>query len=182
MATADQHGEFMGCFESLLNYLSAQNVNAYIFTDANIDLLKYNNCNLANNYLNLVIESGFIPVTLKATHHQGGHHSLIGHILCNGGAGGTNCGSIIEDISDHWITYIQPKLSKHKSGPQRVTRRSFNAENMNNFKCDLANFNWDDVLIDNDVDSCYSTFWIKFKLLYDLRFPLVTVRFNKNFH
>jgi hypothetical protein len=182
MTTTDQYGEFMGCFESLLNYLSAKNVNAYIFTDSNIDLLKYNNCNVANGYLNLIIESGFTPVNLKATHHQGGRHSLIDHVLCNGGVDGANCGSIIKDISDHWITYIQPKLTKHKCGLQRVTRRSFNAENMNNFKRDLTNFSWDDVLIDNDVDSSYSTFWSKFKLLYDLRFPLVTVRFNKNFH
>jgi hypothetical protein len=108
----EQYDEFLSDFESLLTFLSTKNTSSYILTDSNIDLLRYSNCNIANNYLNLIIESGYTPVNLKATHCQNGRHSLIDHIICNEGVRGANCGSIIEDISDHWLTFIQPNLKK----------------------------------------------------------------------
>jgi hypothetical protein len=66
--------------------------------------------------------------------------------------------------------------------PKRVSGRSLNTDNMTRFRDDLRNFSWDDVLVQNDVDVCYDIFWDKFKLLYDMRFPVVSVKFNKNYH
>jgi hypothetical protein len=37
-------------------------------------------------------------------------------------------------------------------------------------------------MINNNVDESYDMFWSKFKLLYDLHFPIATVKFNKNYH
>jgi hypothetical protein len=55
-------------------------------------------------------------------------------------------------------------------------------ENLTNLQNDLKNLHWNDVLLTDNVDDCYTSFWTTFKLLYDLHIPLVTVRRNRNFH
>jgi hypothetical protein len=62
------------------------------------------------------------------------------------------------------------------------SRRLFNNTNMTNFRNDLANLSWNNVLQCNDVNESYDMFWADFKCLYDLHFPVVTIRFNKNYH
>jgi hypothetical protein len=54
--------------------------------------------------------------------------------------------------------------------------------NLERFKTYLANVPWDEVLAEMDVDACYNKFWDIYKTLYDLNFPLTTIRFNKNIH
>jgi hypothetical protein len=93
-----------------------------------------------------------------------------------------NSGSIIEEISDHFITFLQLNLSKSKSKANKVTKRLFSAENLHKFKNDLHNLAWQELLNCNDVDTCYDLFWNDFKTLYDLRFPVKTIRFNRNYH
>ena len=41
---------------------------------------------------------------------------------------------------------------------------------------------WNDVQASNDVDVAYGNFWNSFKTLYDLIFPPIKKKFNKNFH
>ena len=47
---------------------------------------------------------------------------------------------------------------------------------------EIRNLNWRDVLNCNDVNVSYNLFWQDFKSLYDIHFPLKSVRFNKNLH
>jgi hypothetical protein len=53
---------------------------------------------------------------------------------------------------------------------------------MTNFKNDLNSLSWNDVTSVNDVDECFDVFWDSFSTLYDLHFPLVKFKFNKNKH
>ena len=91
-------------------------------------------------------------------------------------------GSIIDDISDHFITFLSPKLGKVKSKPQHVARRIHSSANIANFKTALSNSSWDEVLATNDVESCYTGFWNTYNTLYNHHFPLTKSKFNKNIH
>jgi hypothetical protein len=89
-------------------------------------------------------------------------------------------GSIVGDLSDHFVTFLQPNLSKNKNRAKKITKRFFTNESLNNFKNDLQNLSWREVLQGDNVDNCYELFWNDFKALYDLRFPIKSVRFNRN--
>jgi hypothetical protein len=91
----------------------------------NINLLNLYNSNLANNYLGTIIEKSFYPTNLKASRMQSGSHSLIDHILTNNHTLSITSGSILEDISDHFVTFLQPNLSKSRGGSRKVTKRFF---------------------------------------------------------
>jgi hypothetical protein len=93
-------------------------------------------------------------------------------------------GSIIDDISDHLIIYCQPiyKKTKVKKTNQSVRRRLVTVQNMTNLRDGLGNIQWAEVLGSDDVNLCYDEFWNIFKVLYDLHVPVVTTRFNRNYH
>jgi hypothetical protein len=176
MTMATQNDAFMEKFNQLIDYLSATNCDTYILTDSNINLLDLYGSELVNDYFNTIIEKGFFPANMKASRMH------IDHILTNCFSPKIESGSIIEEISDHFITFLQLNLAKSKCKANKVTKRQFSTENLNNFKNDLQNLTWQELLNCNDVDTCYDLFWTDFKSLYDLRFPLRTVRFNRNCH
>ena len=119
---------------------------------------------------------------MKASRMHGSSSSLIDHILTNSKITKLNSGSIIEDISDHWVTFILPCLTKHKTKPKVVKSRLVNKVNLEKFKNNLQNVNWDEVTSCDNVDDCYNKFWTLYSLLFDIHFPLVSVKFNRNFH
>jgi hypothetical protein len=41
---------------------------------------------------------------------------------------------------------------------------------------------WDNVLVSNDVNIAYDSFWSTYNELFLLNFPLKKMRFNKNIH
>jgi hypothetical protein len=75
-------------------------------------------------------------------------------------------------------------LPSHKKPkpPNRTKKRIFSDANVNNFRNDLNNINWNVILNDNNVNSSFDKFWEIFNTLYDLHFPLKNVKFNKNVH
>jgi hypothetical protein len=176
-----QMENFIENLESLLNFGNSQKCPAYICLDANINLLDLNKL-YAINYYNCLMNCGYIPVNTKATRMQGDTISYIDHILSNKPSLCSNSGSIVDDLSDHWPTFMQLNSKKIKNKPSVGKRRLVNTVNMTNFRNTLSNLAWNDVLLTNDVDSCYDLFWRQFKNFYDLHFPMVTFRANRNFH
>jgi hypothetical protein len=82
----------------------------------------------------------------------------------------------------HWATFVQLNISKKKSKSVTNKRRLVTNDNLTRFRESLSNLQWNDVLVTDNVDNCYNLFWDQFKTLYDLHFPLVKSRFNRNYH
>ena len=165
-----------------MHELSRKNHDTYIFLDSNINLLDIGNSEIANQYLNTMYDRGYLPVNCKATRMSGTSNTLIDHILANSRLSSLTSGSIIEDISDHWITFFQPNINKRKTKPAKIKKRLINKETLERFKNNLKNVNWDKVIACTDTDECYDKFWSLYTELYDLHFPWVTVKFNRNLH
>ena len=179
---AQQYEIFVNKLDTLLNELSNKNIDSYIFLDSNINLLELQANDCARHYFNTVLDRGFMPTNMKATRMNGNSSTLIDHILTNSKLTKLTSGSIIEDISDHWVSFIQPCISKYKSKPRAVKCRQLNRENMENFRANLSNVNWEDVTTCNNVDDCYNAFWTIYKPLFYIHFPLTTTNFNRNIH
>jgi len=182
LTNAQQHEQFNDKLESLLHQLSLANHDSYIFLDANINLLKLHTDDIVRQYVNTVYDKGFLPTNMKATRMTGRSSTLIDHILTNSKTSSIVSGSIVSDISDHWLSFIQPNISKNKSKPVRVMQRAMGKQNMERFKTNLLNANWDDVLSCTEVDDAYDKFWSLYNSLYDIHFPWVTSSFNRNVH
>jgi hypothetical protein len=183
---AGQLEDFNSKFEQLLLYLSNSRKKSYVFMDANINLLNIDNNQQVLSHFNTICNNGFLLQNLKATRMYNGANSLIDHILSNDSSTKLCSGSIIDDLSDHFITFVQPELCKKskkaKSKQQKITRKLLTVENLTNLQNALKNLQWNEVLATDNVNDCYNSFWDTFKLLYDMYIPSVTVRLNRNYH
>jgi exonuclease III len=94
--------DFLEHLDNHLTAICSSNKDAFIFLDSNIDLLKLNSSELANEYMNGLLGSGFIQLVCKATRIQNQHYSLIDHILTNTNQQNYVCGTLLSDISDHF--------------------------------------------------------------------------------
>ena len=169
-------------FDDLLSKLINLNMDAYVFLDSNINLLNTDTNHHSNTYLTNITNSGFLLTNFRVTRIQNSATSLVDHILMNCKDTNITSGSIIDDISDHFMTFILPVLTRHKSKPKLIKRRQYSKTNIDAFKRDLQYTNWDPVTSTNDVDECYDQFWKIYNDLHDHHFPLTTSRFNKNIH
>jgi hypothetical protein len=178
---ANQIENFLNTFDQLTNFLRSKKLCSFICMDSNLNLLDLN-AQSSFTFLNNIIGNGFIPINLKATRVQNQSISLIDQIVTNEPDKCCNSGSIIDDLSDHWITFVQLNFCKKKCKNEQQKSRLIKNANLEQFHESLSNLQWNDVTLSDNVDDCYKLFWDPFKSLYDLHFPLVTKRFNCNFH
>jgi len=170
-------------FDSHLNKLNKTDSPYLIFLDSNINLLKLANSNLAQSYLNIIHLNGFLQLTRKATRIQNNSYSLIDHILVKNEPENLLSGTIVSDLSDHFINFISLGNSNN-STPLCNHRyeRVFSQQNKSNFLNTLNNMSWRNVLSQKDVDPAFDEFWDVFSPLYDIHFPLTKIKFNRNMH
>ena len=132
--------------------------------------------------MDINISNGFLQIITRATRVQGIHFSLIDLILTNSNHDSYTAGTLIFDISDHFINFIKLPQQKSKTKQKPTFKRNFSQTNVNNFKETLSNFNWAETLTKNDVDTAFNSFWSVFLDFYNLHFPLKKFKFNKNSH
>jgi len=173
---------FLELLDAHLSDLSDSNKESFVFLDSNIDLLKVNESTIANDYMDVNISNGFLQLISRATRIQGNHVSLIDHILSNSRNDTYTSGTIVHDLSDHFINYMQLPNSKQKTKIKPTFRRNFSSNNVQNFKTSLSGSNWQPIYDSNDVDVSFDLFWKIFNELYELNFPLKKFKFNKNIH
>ena len=173
---------FFDYFLNLLGTLSDQSTESFIIMDSNIDLLKFNSNINSNRLIDLSISHGFINIISKATRINNLNFSLIDQILYNKSSSQIQSGVIICDISDHFMTFSTLINTNRLNIPKTHTFRDFSTVNLNRFKNSLSNLNWNHLYELTDADLAFNLFWETFNTLFQLHFPLITKKFNKNFH
>jgi len=118
----------------------------------------------------------------KATRVQGTSFGLIDHIITNHTTNDIISGVVVDDISDHFFTYIVHDMPSKPTVNEFLFKRNFNLNNIQRFKQALSNETWNDVTDDNNVNSSYDKFWKKFSLHYNAIFPLKKIKRNINLH
>jgi hypothetical protein len=128
------------------------------------------------------MNNGFAQCITKATRIVNKSYSLIDHILTNSGLGDVVSGTVISDISDHFVTFVllSTEISKKRDAIKET--RNFCNENLQKFKLNLQQLTWDSVLQSREVNDSYNKFWTDFKQIFDLCFPCTKSKFNKNLH
>jgi hypothetical protein len=169
-------------FSLLLADLNATNKVSYVFLDANINLLNLHQP-VVSNYMNTILEHGFLQTVTKATRMQNDSKSLIDHILSNSRNLHFNTGTLISDVSDHFFTFILPNSILFNKQPHRtVISRDFSGPKLIEFKETLGRMDWNSVLSKMNVDDSYEEFWNIYNTTFDRTFRVKRTRFNKNIH
>ena len=177
---SDQFTNFLDIFNNLTSALDA--IECYILTDSNLDLLKLESSKLVHDYFYAAVANGFLNLITKATRISDRNFLLIDQILTNSESKEFKSGVIIDRISDHFMTFGSVSSTRCIKKTQTVKSRNFSVSNKVKFKSALNNLSWNSVLDKNDVNLAFSVFWSFFSTLYDLHFPVISAKFNKNKH
>ena len=176
---------FIEKFENLLHNLDKLDCPYFLFSDSNINLLKLEHCNLAQVYLETLHNNGFLQYVRKATRIQGANFSLIDHICIKNEPNSVKTGTLISDISDHFINFVPfsivKQCTKNKSNGYFYDR-IINKNSKIKFREALNNLHWDNVTCQSDANIAYDEFWNTFSSLYDIYLPVIKIKINKNIH
>ena len=181
--TQAEHVEnFINYFDTHLYNLSMKNDDSFVFLDSNINLLSINNNQNAALYLETVYSNGYLQKVGKATRICKSSYSLIDHIVYKSNSKNLCSGTIVTDMSDHFMNFIGLSFANTQRKNEFRHTRDFSKSKMDNFNNELNNLRWNNVLCCNDVDTSFDIFWNDFITLFELHFPLKKVKFNKNIH
>jgi hypothetical protein len=150
----------MDKFSLLLSDLNSSNKPSYVFLDANINLLNLHLPDVSN-YMNTILENGYLQIILKATRIHNDSSTLIDHILSNARAPHFCSGTFLSDISDHFFTFVLPNTNHpSKQNHQTIISRDFSEQRLQEFKMELGRTNWNSVYAKLDVKRLMKNFGI----------------------
>jgi hypothetical protein len=145
---SDHYDAFLDILDTHLARLSDLNKQVYLFTDSNINLFNLNESSFCSDYLDTLITNGFVQIISKATRIQNNKASLIDHIITNTNLTKYVTGTIIDDLSDHFVNFLQLSSIKNlKNNISTEKKRLKNEMNTNNLKIALQNTDWTPVNI-----------------------------------
>ncbi len=181
VSASQQMDRFLEKFSNLLVDLKATNKSSFVFTDSNINLLNLNSVE-SSSYLNSFLANGYLQCISKASRIQNDSYSLIDHVLLNHTNNSIYAGTLVSDVSDHFFTFVMPNVNPkfNQQIHKTIVSRNFSQQNLARFKIELGLTNWENVLVQRDVDTAYDAFWNSYLEIYNRTFELKRRRFNKN--
>ena len=149
-------------------------------TDANINLLSYEWCKYAQEFLHLLQSYSFIPTIDKPTRVLNKSATLIDNIFINNYDSMVYSGNIVSDISDHYTQFCVCNAlgNKSKFMPPKVKLRDYSKFSENQFLNHLAQLNWESVEGD-DINTSFSVFYNKLDRVVNKHAPLKSVSKRK---
>ena len=153
---------------------------SFLVGDFNIDVLKYNSCNYASEYIDLLFSHGFIQVVTKPTRCSHESATLIDHVITNVTKSSLNISILTSQLSDHFPVNLNLTFETTSNKNGSIRFRDF--KRLDDFKTTVANSDLREVLDLNDCQTAWNAFQNSFNELYNLFFPERTVKLNRNFH
>jgi hypothetical protein len=158
-----------------------KNKNIVLVSDSNIDLLKHDSFEPANQLVDLYSEHGLIPVISRPTHITDHCTTLIDHIFVNNCDAVLKSGIIATDLSDHLAPYVSlvvdsvilNKINTNLVETDTENYRRMNEENLAKFKVKILETDWGFVTnSSNSADTKFESFESKYHEIYDDCFPI----------
>ena len=180
----DSVSDFSDHINTILPKLMKENKNILITGDTNINLLKCHNHKPSAEYLDSFLANGFIPkitVPTRVTHKSA---TLIDHMFLNEShkTADSVAGTLMSNITDHYINFIFMSNSKRADKPKFITYRPYTKSNIDKLSKSLHEANFGDVYETSDPNIAYDIMTKKYDELLNSIVPLKTVRFNKYKH
>ena len=147
-----------------------------IASDFNVDLLKFQEHEKTNEYLESLLSFGFLPAITKPTRITHTSATLIDHISVYNKSNQHSAGIILTYISDHYPTFYidQSNTPTPKSKPYKT--RKINKETQTDLKNLLNNSNFENILKQDDPSIAFPNFFTLWRSAAELSFPEITVK------
>ena len=129
--------------------------------DLNLNSFDYDNNESVKKILNMIFQSGFLPLIQRATRVTRTTATAIDYIIIDAILDRTMHSGIIKtQISDHFpiFTILENCKNSKNNEKSKITKRDFSDENIQNFL--LENINWDQFLPSNAPNEAYNTYLI----------------------
>ena len=155
--------------DPILNIIAHENKTSVIVGDFNIDLLKYDGDNHANEFYNTMTSNFYSPFILQPTRPIS--KSLIDNIFLNTSEYNSTSGNITIQLSDHLFQFvILEGFFKDLPIPKlNIYQRNFKYFNEREFQETLNGINWDNILALNasDPNLSMNNFYNQINILLD---------------
>ena len=110
----------------------------------------------------MIFQSGFLPLIQRATRVTRTTATAIDHIITDATLESTvHSGIVKANISDHFPIFaiLENSCNKNKNYEKnKITKRDFSNENIQNFQFLLENIKWDQLLPSNAPNEAYNIF------------------------
>ena len=179
----DSTTDFTLSLMELLDSISHENKEVILMGDTNIDLMKYKSHKIISDYLDALMSNNLYPIITKPTRVSQTTSTLIDHIFAKKSDLQYLGGTLINDISDHYINFVS--IFPQKKCVQKVktvTYRSLCEQNVNKMNDDLLAHNWNNVLNISDPCLAYNEFINTYNHYLDKNIPVKCVKFNRYKH
>ena len=156
--------------------------------DFNIDILKANEKEHVNNYLNKIFSSGFLPYITLPTRISNNSATLIDNFFCRftKNVSKISSGILISGLSDHFPYFISAKHQLKKENKEKFIEIKRNTpKDINNFRIDVAKAKLNDLLDSSEEGNPNSNYNIIHDILVDCvkkNLSSKKLKFNKHKH
>ena len=157
--------------------LNNKGKEVFVLGDININLLNYNKDNKTSDYLDMLLDAGFMPLITKATRITDHTSTLIDHIYTNVPHKVCKSGICLADITDHLPIFCSIANKLHKVKETKYSR-DFAKFDSNLFFNDVKAVNFNN-LISTDANDSMNEFVSKMQNIVDKHAPLRRIS-NKN--
>ena len=150
--------------------------------DTNLNLIDYETNIKVKNYLNLLFQKNFIPVTNKPARVSRNDATIIDHINTNHFLNNDmHSGIITADISDHFPIFLISKdlMLDSSNEPIHITKREINDKSKAYFKTLLSIVDWKHELNENSPNNAYNDFLRIFLGLHNDAFPKQKIKIKR---
>ena len=179
---------FINDLASILDNLSHEFSDKIILGDFNLDLLKLHTREKYSEFLDLILNNGYVPKLTLPTRFSERRATLIDNIFCNFSHIKKTCisGIVFTNISDHlpYFTCLDQKLDLH-GPPKFVKVQTKDETSIQNFIQELNSTDFMGNLnpsLDNDPNLNYNKFVNIICSAKTKHLPINTVKFHKHKH
>ena len=153
-----------------------KNCSIEIASDFNVDLLKFNQHDLTNDYLEDLFSFGLLPVITRPTRITSTSATLLDNITVQNKSRRHDAGIILSYISDHFPTFY---IDQTKVLPQKLkefTTFKINNETQSTLNTLLKDMSFQSVLSESEPQAAFNNFFELYSTATSLAFPKVTVK------
>ncbi len=164
---------FNDFIDSVLTCASKNQKSIYLMGDFNINLLNEDVHLPTNNFINIMSTYSLYPTITKPTRITRKSATLIDNIFTNSRCDQTS-GIIMTDLSDHFPIFVSTDLDVPKKAKvnDHVYVRQCTSQNIEIFKKELSDVNWNEECNCGNANEAYSRFINKFNTIFDKCVPL----------
>ena len=174
--------EFTNKMEGILEKIHNERKEIIICGDFNMDLLKADTHYPTTALIDTMLTYQLKPCITLPTRVTNNSATLIDHIYKKISDKDSIAGTLLSDITDHYINFIfTEKKDKHVQ-PHNITYRPITANNITKLNNELEKADWNEVTECNEPNEAYDIFLRIYQCILNKTIPMKTINFNKSKH